>query len=428
MRQLCLDSRIKAQFMAATTFSCCIIFKDCCQLGRRKKGRPILKTIFLSLLATCCFGINSANAQSFFTNLGTDPSTGVERGSASVIREVAEPTRFLTFSSMGADEIGPYITSAALAWPDLLREGDQLDLVLVLAGLSDDGGPELAAAGVGYRQALPQTGVTLYFNADHGDFWLGSQQSLALDIKGSQTNAAIGLRKRWAWPDYSRLTASFELASRDSQGEVLGTTMRDERLRMLRAGLRYERGLPFARQQRYGLSVTKGIDGQGASAPGVTTDFLRVAFSAETSVPLSQRFVVNAGIVGQWTHDSLPVSQRCGYGTNAYARGFDQSYVNGDRCLGTRVELAYNFVLPDPRATSLDLRQGFLGIDGGNIKDMANAVLAANTDEWASLSSGLRIAKGNMIGEIAVTHILDQPVGAFAQDATRLRVQAAVRF
>lgn len=377
-----------------------------------------------------------SDAQSFFTNLGTDPSTGVDRGSATLVRPVDERTVYLTFSSLGATEIGPYIASGTLAWPDLLRDQDQLDLVLVLGGLSDTGGLELVAAGVGYRQELPGTGVTLYVNADHGDYALGSASSLALDIEGSITNAAFGARKLKVFPDYSRLTTSVELALRDGQNEILGTTYSEERLRMLRAALKYERGMPFAFQQRFGLSLTKGFDGFGASsnesptasAPGVAVDFLRVAFSAEASVPLSQRTLVNAGIVGQWTDDSLPISQRCGYGTNAYARGFDQSYVNGDRCLGSRVELAYNFVLPDPRAPSLDLRQGFFGIDGGVIEDLANPLVAGNTDQWSSVSAGIRVAKGDFIGEAALTRILDKPAGAFPQDDTRFWFQMGFRF
>ncbi|MCY1126521.1 hypothetical protein OU426_06610 [Frigidibacter sp. RF13] len=337
---------------------------------------------------------------------------------------------------MGAAEIGPYITSATLAWPDLLRNDDQLDLVLALGGLSETGGLELVAAGVGYRQEIAGTGTTLYFNADHGDYALGSVSSMALDIKGSVSNAALGARKVWAHPDHSRLTASIELALREDRSQLLGVSFTDERLRLLRAALRYERGLPFSVQQRYGLSVTKGFDGLGASpdasptgsAPGVSVDFLKAAFSAEFSTPLSPRFLVNAGVVGQWTNDSLPVSQRCGYGTNSYARGFDQSYVNGDRCFGGRVELAYNFVLPSPQATSLDLRQGFFGIDGGVTEDLANRFVPANSDKWSSLSAGIRVAKGDFIGEAVLTKILDKPVGAFEQDDTRFWFQMALRF
>jgi hemolysin activation/secretion protein len=137
---------------------------------------------------------------------------------------------------------------------------------------------------------------------------------------------------------------------------------------------------------------------------------------------------VNAGVVGQWTNDSLPVSQRCGYGTNNYARGFDQSYVNGDRCLGARIEVAYHVTQPKLSATEIDLGQAFFGLDGGYIADVANDVLAQTDDTWSSVSMGYRMAKGNFVAEIAVTRILDEPVGAFAQDRSRIGVQAAYKF
>jgi hemolysin activation/secretion protein len=379
---------------------------------------------------------SSAHAQSFFLNLGTDPSTGVDRGSASVVRKVDTRTGFLTFSTIGAEEIGPYIASATLAWPDLMLEGDQLDLVFVMAGPSDDGGRELAAFGTSYRYALPLTDLTVYANADRGDFNLGSDQSLALDIKGEQTNAALGVRKVWSLAGAARLTGTFEVALRDSTSEVLGTQVTNESLRLLRTALRHESGFPFSLQQRYAVSLTKGFDGFGASAttnplasaPGVTTNFVKLAFSAEASVPLSARFLINVGVVGQWTNDSLPVSQRCGYGTNNYARGFDQSYVNGDRCLGTRVEVAYHVTSPKMTATEIDLGQAFLGLDGGSITDVANDFLAQSDDVWSSVSMGYRMAKGSFVGEIAFTHIFDKPTGAFAQDDSRIWAQVAYKF
>lgn len=393
------------------------------------------KTISV-LAAAFAICASDANAQSFFLSLGTDPSTGVDRGSASVVRKVDTRTGFLTFSSVGAEELGPYIASATLAWPDLVTDGDQLDLVFVTAGPADDGTRELTAYGASYRYALPQTGVTIYANADHGTYRLGSPQSLALDINGDQTNTALGARKVWSLHDAVRLTGTLEFATRDSTGEVLGTQITDERLRMLRAALRYESGSPFTLQQRYAVSMTKGFDGFGASAAmnpmasaaGVTTDFTKLAFSAEASMPLSASFLINAGVVGQWTNDSLPVSQRCGYGTNSYARGFDQSYVNGDRCLGTRVEVAYNVTRPKVTPTDIDLRQAFFGLDGGGIKDMGNDILPGNLDYWSSVSLGFRMAKANFAGEIAVTHIVDKPAGAFTQDDNRIWFQAAYRF
>lgn len=133
-------------------------------------------------------------------------------------------------------------------------------------------------------------------------------------------------------------------------------------------------------------------------------------------------------MIGQWTEHSLPVSQRCGFETNAYARAFDYAVVAGDRCLGTRVELGYNFQLPDFRSGRLDSTQGFVGIDGGRIDNMANAFSDGGGDGWASLSVGVRTLQGSILGEIALTRILDRPLVAANQDRDRLWFRTAVQF
>jgi len=392
------------------------------------------KTLALAAMLLFLSAIQST-AQSFFADFIVDPSTGVDKGSTSQLRKVDETTGYLTFSSTGAEELGPYNLATALSLPNFAATGDQVDSVLYASGLSENGGIELAAFGLGYRLPLAETGVTLFVSADHGEYRLGSRESLARDIKGEQTNFAVGAR-RLITAGNARILASFEFALRDSSAEALGVTAVDESLRLIRAALQRDTGQPFGLRTRLAVSATKGLNRFGASpednpkpsAPGTTSAFLRVAFSAEASVPVSKRVLVNAGVVGQWTNDSLPISQRCGYGTNAYARGFDQSFVNGDRCLGSRVELAYNVKLPSLSANRLDLRQGFFGIDAGLTEDVANTVLPSITDTWSSASLGYRTAIGDFLGEISVTHILDEPIGAFEQDETRLWFRLAIRF
>ncbi len=390
----------------------------------------------LSLIAVVSlFVADLAYAQSFFADFAADPTTGVDRGSTSRLRKVDENTEYLTFTSNGSDELGPYNAAIGMSRPDFAATGDQFDSVLFISGPSEENDLELAALGRGYRLRLPDTDVTLFASADHGEYRLGSLESLARDIRGDQTNIAVGVRRLVA-TENSRILASFEIALRDSAAEAFGATVVDEKLRLVRAALQRETGQIFGLRTRLAGSITKGLDALGASpvdnpmasAPGTTSDFLRIAFSSEASVPVSKRVLINAGVVAQWTDDSLPISQRCGYGTNNYARGFDQSFVNGDRCLGSRVELAYNFKLPSLGAARLDLRQGFFGIDGGWIEDVRNAFLPGNTERWSSASIGYRTAIGDFLGEVSVTHILDEPVGAFDQDTTRVWFRTALRF
>lgn len=389
-----------------------------------------IAALWLSLIGT------SASAQSFFATLVTDPVVGADRGSASQIRKLGEPTGFLTVTNTGTDEVGRGVLGLGYALPGAVRSGDQLDFAAVWAGPSESGWRELIAGGVAYRFPLKSGALTGFANLDYGDVILGTRETLALDVRGDRVQVAAGVSAERDLGRTARLRFGAELIARRTQSQVLGNPAMDENLRMIRASVLYSRGIPLLFQQRLAASVTKGLDAFGATTPGsalastsgANTDFLRVSFAAETSVPLSKKWVVNAGLIGQWTADSLPVSQRCGFETNAYARGFDYAVVAGDRCVGTRVEMAYNFELPDLTSQRLVYTQGFLGIDGGRIDNVGNALTAPGRDAWSSLSLGMRGLRGNFLGEVAATRILDRPGIAASQDRHRLWVRAAYQF
>ncbi|WP_353474929.1 ShlB/FhaC/HecB family hemolysin secretion/activation protein [Salipiger sp. H15] len=374
------------------------------------------------------------HAQAFFADFVVDPVTGVDRGSTSQIRKVEELTAVATLSSTGSEPIGRYVGSLGLSLPFGTEHGSQLDLLGVLGGPDVDGGPELRASGFGYRLGLAE-GTTAYLNYDYGDYRLGTERLMPLEVKGVHKTLAVGLRHVWQLGE-DRLTGSVELAAKQRTDEVLGFDVTDEDLRLIRLGLTHETGKLFGFRRRLALAVTKGLSGLGASlaenplpsARGVTPDFLRVSFSAEVSIPLEAATYVNAGVIGQVTGDSLPVSQRCGYGTNGYSRGFDRSYVLADRCFGGRVELAHDFQPPDMSTGVLRRTQGFVGLDGGRLRNMGNPLFAGEEDSWSSASWGVRTLQGNFLGEIALSHILDKPGGSTPQDKTRLWVQAAYQF
>lgn len=390
---------------------------------------------FFAASLACGWG-GAAQAQSFFATLVVDPVVGADRGSASRIQALDEPTAFLTFSNTGSDEAGRAIAGLGYGHPDLLLAGDQLDLALVVGGPSEDGKRELLAGGIGYRIALGDARTTGFVTVDYGDVILGSAATLPFDIRGDRLQVAAGVSHERDLGDTAELKLGAEILARRVGSEVLGATTIDEALRMLRVSALYSRGIPLLAQQRLAVSATKGIDGAGASAsgnllgsvPGADTDFLRVSFAAEASVPLSRDWVINAGVIGQWTEDSLPASQRCGFETNSYARAFDFAVVSGDRCLGSRVEAAYNIELPVEGAARMLFTQAFAGIDGGRIDNVANAVSPGGVDGWASLSAGIRTLRGDFLGEVAVTRILDRPGVAAGQDRDRIWFRAAYRF
>ncbi|MBT8414856.1 MAG: hypothetical protein KJO30_11045 [Boseongicola sp.] len=396
------------------------------------RGKSAALTALTSLILALP---NAAHAQSFFASNVTDPAAGVDRGSTSNIRKLDEPTTFLTFDTYGSTEVGPNILGLGHVSPDLFLNNDQLDVVGVIAGPSDDDDLELTAGGIGYRFSISES-LLGFANFTQSDVTLGSPETIALNITGTLRVGALGLRHTSKRENEAQLTSTVELIGRHSDGTLLGMPSIDEDLRLLRASVLYQQGLPNLFQRRFAAAVTKGLDALGASepgnplasTPGATSDFLRASFSTEVSLPLSDMWVANAGLVGQWSGDSLPVSQRCGYGTNAYARGFDQTYVSADQCLGSRVELAYNVQPPSQDDKGIVFTQAYAGIDFGRFWNNTNSILPSRADDWSSASLGLRTIQGDYIGEISITHIFDQPTGPAPQEQTRLWIRSGIRF
>ncbi len=360
----------------------------------------------------------------------------MDRGSTLNIQKLDTPTAFLTFGTYGSEDIGQFVGGLGYAYPDLLIAGDQLDLAGVVAGPSDNDRHELLAGGVGYRVPIGDGQTYLFGGADFGDIRLGRRENLVLGTQGNRASWVIGLRRGIELDRNTNLTTSFEMVRRSATGEILGTTAIDEDLRFVRLSALYDKGAPFSFQRRFSVAVSKGLDAFGASSPtnplsslpGASSDFLRLSFSAEASIPLPRRFVANIGLIGQWSNDSLPLPQRCGYGTNSYSRGFDRSYVNGDQCLGTRTELAYNIELPNPRNERVVFTQGYFGIDFGWVEENPYAAIPRITDSWSSGSLGVRTLRGDFIGEISLTRIFDQPDSIVPQDRNRLWARGALRF
>ena len=377
-----------------------------------------------------------ASAQSFFASNVTDPAAGVDRGSTSGIRKLDAPTAFLTFDTYGSEDIGPNILGLGYVQPDMAFSGDQLDVVGVIAGPSAEDSLELRAGGIGYRFPALGTRTEGIAYLSYANIALGTEANLAFDVSGTLSIGAVGIRHTAERENDAKLTSTAEVIARRATGTAFGTQVIDEDLRLLRVSTLYQQGLPNLFQRRFAAAVTVGLDALGASetsngqasTPGATSEYLRASFSAETSIPLSEMWVANAGIIGQWSTDSLPVSQRCGYGTNSYARGFDQTYVLGDQCIGTRVEMAYNLQAPERTDTGFLFTQVYLGVDVGRLWNNANDVVPSRTDQWSSGSLGVRTIQGDFVGEAVLTHIFDKPTGVAPQERTRFWVRAGYRF
>ncbi|MCM5571597.1 hypothetical protein M6I34_13835 [Burkholderiaceae bacterium FT117] len=384
-------------------------------------------------LSHCLAG--AAAAQSFFGTVGVENAVGVERGSTALLDAVDRTTFYFTLDSFGSEDVGPWVSSLSVSRPRLLAPTDQLDATAVIAGPGQDVGAELRAYGLGYRAAPWGGGTTLYLNTSHAEVAADGPDTAFFRIRGERTDLALGLRRQRQASQAVKTTWVAEFRAREARGTALDATVVDESLRALFAGARRDEGAPFGLQTRLAFALSKGLDALGSSPsgsllgsnPGAETDFFRASFSAEASIPLSGAWLTNLGVVGQFSGDSLPVSQQCGFGTNAYSRGFDQSKILGDECLAARAELASNLSLPRPGAGRAWV-QAFGGVDAGRFRMNRNPLLPSSSDGWSSASIGVRALGAHWIGEISATRVLEAPRSASGVDRTRIWLRTALRF
>lgn len=392
--------------------------------------RPILLALSLAL-AAC----PTAHAQSFFGSVGVENVIGVERGSTALVERVDVPTTLFTVDSFGSEDVGRWVSSLTFALPDFLVPTGQLDVTGVVAGPGETEAQELLAAGIGYRLEPWEPGTTVYMTASYANISPDGPLTGALSIDGTRRLLGLGLRRSVTTDDV-RTDYVLEIRGRESEGRSFGTPILDERIASLFLGVRRITGEPFGLQTRLGAAASAGVADFGesvppgvlASVPGAASDFLRASANAEISVPLSRVFAMNGGIVGQWSSAALAASQRCGFGTNAYSRGFDQSEILGDLCIAGRLELAANTFLPDPGGPPVWV-QAFAGLDGGHLRNLATRFAGNTTGEWSSASIGVRALGADWIGELALTTVLRAPaVAVAAKGEERIWVRAGIRF
>jgi hemolysin activation/secretion protein len=376
-----------------------------------------------------------AEAQSFFGTVGIENAVGVERGSTALVERVDGPTAFVTLDSFGSEDVGPWVSSLTFALPGVIASTDQFDVTAVLAGPGKEETEELLAAGVGYRLRPWDPETTLYLTASHARVSPDGPLTRPLSIDGSRSLLGVGLRRSVETGD-AKTDYVLELRGRESKGRSFGTPILDERIAAVFLGVRRSTGQPFELQTRLAAAASAGIADFGesvppgtlASVPGAADQFVRASASAEASVPLSSLFAINAGVVGQWSSAPLVASQRCGFETNAYSRGFDQSEILGDACLSGRMELAANAILPRADGSFLWL-QPFAGIDGGHFRNLETRFTGNSSGEWSSASVGVRALGADWIGEIALTTVLHAPAIAIARSGEeRVWIRAGVRF
>lgn len=241
-------------------------------------------------------------------------------------------------NNRGTDEIGPHFLFGQLAVNDLFGRNEKLGLVFSAAADTE----EYLSGGLFYDTPLgddERRGMLMVFRSksapneapvDLTDEYVRERVSLTV----TQTFTGSGDR------NYA-LTGGLE--AQDLTVDRDGVDVRDDRLRILEAGLRMSWRAGLATQLSSAVELRKGLDGLGSGlrADDLPVDPRRVDFfvthlRASSSTRFQTAWTLRFDAFGQYTTHVLPDSERFKIGGERLGRGFEVAEIAGDQGVGAK--------------------------------------------------------------------------------------------
>ena len=332
----------------------------------------------------------------------------------------------LSIDNRGTEGTGPIQPTVIGTLSNALGEHEQFTLGYTTAG-PDQGRiePELHYFTFGYLQVLNPEGLTfsLSGNASWGD--PGTPTLDAIEYQTEGLNVSAELLTPLIRTRSENLTGFFAFDYKDSDSRLIGGTLSNDRLRIFRAGLSYDRADEHAGVNQLNLSVSQGVDGLGstgndnplASRANGKVDFFKVTGFAARTQELPHGFSAFVGVDGQWTDDPLLSSQECGYGGAFFGRAFEPSVITGDACVFALGELRHDIDLgQSPLGDHFKSAQVYGFGDYGHIWNLEAPLGTASQDDAASAGAGIRFFNDWLSADFQVAHTVEVPSSVAVDD------------
>jgi hemolysin activation/secretion protein len=245
----------------------------------------------------------------------------------------------LKLSNRGTEEAGPVFLLGQVTANGLL--GGRTSVGAMFGSATDyaeyHGIGALAGIGVG-RGQLSFTA----FQSRSNPHELG----VDLDDVYLRNNATIGFVRPIERSERSSisLTAGFDLA--DLEIVRSDAMLRDERLRMLKAGTLFLWQGGAKTQWGSSVEVVRGLDGLGAGLTALdlvddprTVDFFIARLSLTRLTRFGERWSVRLDALAQQSPDVLPYDERFKIGGERLGRGYQVAEIAGDQGIGAKVEV-----------------------------------------------------------------------------------------
>lgn len=244
-------------------------------------------------------------------------------------------------NNRGTGQVGPGFVLGQVFVNGLLGRQEKIGLIFAAATNHDEylGGGLFAEAALGGGDTR---GSVLLFRSRSAP----NEAPANLDDRYSRERAVLRVSRPLRPDSALALSASGAFEADDLTIDRGGSAIREDRLRIVEAGLRGSYRMEGGTQYSANLQLRKGLDafGGGLSATDLSADprradFLLTQLQATAYRRFATRWSLRFDAFAQHTGYVLPDSERFKIGGDRLGRGFEVAEIAGDRGLGGKLEL-----------------------------------------------------------------------------------------
>jgi hemolysin activation/secretion protein len=171
------------------------------------------------------------------------------------------------------------------------------------------------------------------------------------DISGNSTEMTVGFTYQPMRQIQQNLIFTAELSGRNTNSDFLGDNpLTRDRIRLIRAGVFYDRIDSWNGYHGLRLEIEKGIDGFGSSDKGdadlsrigATSDFTVLNIDYQQQRKLGHDWLAIAQVSAQNSSAPLFSALQFGYGGQTFGRAYNPSEITGDEGVASMIELRYD--------------------------------------------------------------------------------------
>ncbi|MBO6922948.1 MAG: ShlB/FhaC/HecB family hemolysin secretion/activation protein [Roseicyclus sp.] len=298
------------------------------------------------------------------------------------------PRYRFSVNNRGSEANGPWALDASATFYEVFAAYDIMGVRVLQSAETG----ELTYASIAYDYLLYPDGTALRLRLAASRSEPGTPTLRSID----EENQSQSFSLTWYRPVLRTQTTSLAFSTtfdwRNSSSKQLGSPATEDRLRVLRFGIEYERRFENSGFLQVFGTLSQGIDGLGATPasnllatrsdgePDFTSmeAFLRYGRAFESGVR------VTAQLLGQISTAPLLSAEECGLGGRNFGRAFNSSEITGDQCIAASVEVGYR--LQDNLPNAIQSLEPYTFLDGGRVFNFGSQADA----ELASFGLGLR--------------------------------------